>query len=290
MRGRRNGRVLAFAAAAVIVACGAPTPGAGGPRAPAGSLFAAAPDLESPLPLPLTEISGLATGPDGRVWGHNDERGVITAIDPATGATGARFAVGDPAMAGDFEGLAIVGDGTFYLVDSAGLLTRFSPAPGGGHAAADTIDTGLAATCEVEGLAWLRATDSLILACKTMRAPAMRDTVALYAWSIRDGALGRDPWLALPATRLARAAGVEGFHPASVEIDPATGRVILIAGRERAMAEIDPASGAILSARALGDRHPQPEGSAILADGALVIADEGPRRGGARFTRYPRVP
>ena len=61
---------------------------------------------------------------------------------------------------------------------------------------------------------------------------------------------------------------------------------MVLAAQENAMVELD-AEGQVLAARRLGARHRQPEGATILADGALVIADEGARLG--QMTRYARI-
>lgn len=147
------------------------------------------------------------------------------------------------------------------------------------------FDPGLADTCEIEGLAYLAAEESLILACKRNHVREMRDTVSLYAWPI--GAAAAAPWRTAPEAEIAHAAGVERFRPSAVEIDAASGRIILLSATDNAMAELA-ADGALLAARELVGEHPQPEGAAIMPDGALVIADEG---GDARaaLTRYPRA-
>ncbi|HWA62748.1 MAG TPA: hypothetical protein VG939_15310, partial [Caulobacteraceae bacterium] len=111
--------------------------------------------------------------------------------------------------------------------------------------------------------------------------------VALFAWSPRTPEAPARPWLTVPAAPLAQAVGARAFHPSSLEIDPVSGRLILLAARENAMVELD-AHGDLLAARGLGRHHRQAEGATILADGALVIADEG---GDARalITRYARA-
>src|SRR5690606_17400976 len=91
----------------------------------AGSL-AARYDFERPsgrfeLPGRLDEISGLASTPGGRLFGHDDERALVNEIDPATGEVGKRFSAGDPPLTGDFEGIAVVGE-RFFLVTSVGIL------------------------------------------------------------------------------------------------------------------------------------------------------------------------
>lgn len=276
--------------ALAIAACGAPAPVEGAARpALQASLFGAEPAGQAPLPNPLREISGLAVTADGRLLGHNDERAVVRQIDPASGAITKSFALGDPVVKGDFEGMAIADTGDFYLITSTGTLYRFREGADGQTVPFTTADTGLADDCEIEGLAFRRAPASLIVACKAMLARSMRKTVAFYSWSLEAGALDPAPWRTFPEDALGRAAGVEKFHPSSVDIDRATGRLVVLAARESAMVELG-SDGAILAGRRLGAGHAQAEGAAILPDGALVIADEATEGAGAHITRYPRRP
>jgi uncharacterized protein YjiK len=274
-------------AAAALLALAACSPhSAPAQTAPGGaSLFAEAPDLQWRLPDRLREISGLAVAPDGRLFGHDDETAVIYEIDVADGRLVKAFALGDPVETGDFEGLAITSDGAFWLVTSRGRLSRFHEADDGAHVAYERFNTGLDDVCEIEGLAYLAAEESLILACKRNQARDMRDTVSLHAWRI--GADAATPWRALPESEIAAAAGVRSFRPSSIEIDAGTGRIILLSANDNALAELS-ADGALVAARSLSSAHPQPEGIAVLRDGALVIADEA---GSARpvISRYPRA-
>jgi uncharacterized protein YjiK len=271
-------------AGALLAACG----GEGSPVTRRvdveGSLFALAPDQQWALPDNLREVSGLAASPDGRVFAHNDERAVIYEIDFESGRFTKSFSLGDPARTGDFEGLAIAPDGAFWLTDSRGQLYRFREGADGAHVEFERFDTGLRDTCEVEGLAYLAAEESLILACKQNEARDMRDSVALYRWPFSGEA---ELWRRLSEPDLAQAAAIGHFRPSSIEFDGRTGRIILISANDAAMVELD-SDGALLSARELEGPHPQPEGAAILPDGSLLIADEG-GDGQARLSRYPRA-
>ncbi len=281
-----------LAAALALGACGASEgEAASEARAASGapgrgaSVFAHEPDRRWRLPPRLREISGLATTPDGRLFGHDDEVGVLYELDIENGALVKAFALGDPVVRGDFEGLAITPEGDFYLVGSTGRLYRFREGEDGAHVAFATLDTGLRDTCEIEGLAFAPAERSLIVACKTNHARATRDTLALYAWSIRDERLA--PWLATPAAPLAEAVGTDGLRPSGIEIDARSGRTVLLSARGPALLELD-REGALLAARRLGRLHVQPEGATVLPDGSLAIADEG-RLGRALLSRYPRA-
>lgn len=252
-------------------------------NAPLGALFAAEPDQVWRLPNRLRELSGLAATSDGRLFGHDDERAVLYELDIARGGIVKAFTLGDTPPAGDFEGLAITPEGEFWLTTSQGQAYRFREGDDGAPVAYEVFDTGLSDICEVEGLAYAPA-DGLIFACKRNLARAMRNTIALYAW--RPGAAPR-LWRSLPEADLTARAGVEHFRPSSLDIDTRTGRLVLLSAREPALAELSP-DGAVLSARALGSVHVQAEGVAVLADGALAVADEA---GDARalLSRYPRM-
>lgn len=267
-----------------LAACADSDPAASQTPPPPGSLFAAAPDAQWRLPHRLREISGIAAAPDGRLFAHDDERAVLYELDAAAGALRKSFALGAPVLTADFEGLAISPDGAFWMTTSDGLVYRFTEGADDSAVAFERFETRLGQVCEIEGLAYLAAEQSLILACKRHHARDMRDTVALYIWSPgRQAAL----WRSLPERDIAAAAGVRSFRPSSVEIDPRSGRVLLLSANDSALAELN-SDGTLAGARALPG-HPQPEGVTLLADGTLIISDEG-GDGRALLSRYPRVP
>lgn len=273
----------ALLALLVLAGCAQPAPSRAQPaNAVPGSVFAAAPDAQWRLPERLREISGLASLPDGRLFAHDDEQAVIYEIDVNAGGLVKAFALGAPPQTGDFEGLAISPDGAFWLTDSRGVVYRFREGADGAHVAFERFDTGLGEICEIEGLAYLPAEESLILACKRNHARDMRDTVSLYAWAFSGRA---ERWRDWPGSAIAAAAGVERFRPSSLDFDTRSGRLVMLSARNAGLVELD-ADGAILAGRALGAGHPQAEGAAVIPGGALVIADEG-RDGRALLSRYP---
>lgn len=270
-----------FAAATLLAAC-SPAP------AGAQSLFAAEPDSQRSLPDRLQEISGLAVAPDGRLFGHNDEIATIYEIDFATGQVVKRFTVGEQPVTGDFEGLTITPDGDFWLTDSEGRLLKFREGADDARVAFERFNTGVGDGCEVEGIAYQASDQSLILACKRLRGgsrASRANASVLRAWSV--GADTARDWGPTGAA-LAAAAGVRSFQPSGLEFDTRSGRLIVISASDGAMAELG-ADGAVLSGRTLGDRHRQTEGVAILADGSLILADEG-GNDQALISRYLRRP
>ena len=98
------------------------------------------------LPGRLNEISGLAFTPDGRLFGHDDERGRVHEIDPGTGEVGKRFDLGEDMVRDDFEGMAIAGE-RFFLISSRGWLYEFREVGDRESAPYRVTDTGVGANC-----------------------------------------------------------------------------------------------------------------------------------------------
>lgn len=219
--------------------------------------------------------------------GHDDEAAVIYEIDLESGAIVKHFSLGEPAVRGDFEGLAIDGDGVFYLITSQGRLYRFREGEARANVPFEAFDTGLATVAEIEGLTFHYGEERLILASKTNFAPVMQATLALYQWAPERPDQPARPWLMAPIEPLAQAVGMSGFHPSGMEIDQRTGRLVLLAGREGGLVELD-RQGEVLASRGLGDLHPHAEGVTILADGGMLISDEG-GKDRAHLTRYDRA-
>jgi len=132
------------------------------------------------LPGVLAEISGLAVTPDGRVFGHNDERAVVYEIDPATGNVLKAFSAGIQGVPGDFEGIAFAG-GRFFLVTSSGLLLELEEGSHGSAMSYRTHRTGLDRLCEVEGLAFDSVRGEFLVPCKEARDGEMKDHLVVFS-------------------------------------------------------------------------------------------------------------
>lgn len=250
--------------------------------------LAAGPEAQWTLPGRLREISGLAATGDGRVFAHDDERGVIYELDHLEGRLVKAFALGDITAADDFEGIAVVED-RLYLVSSNGRLYESFEGEDGERMLFNTYGTGVGRHCEVEGLAFEPADRALLLLCKTPRDPELGESVAIYRWSVDERAMASDSLILI--SRAALTEGIPGnrFSPSGIERHPDTGQYFIVAAREEAIAVVD-ATGEVLSVEALPDRaHRQAEGITFTSEGSLLIADEG-GDGRARLTRYERHP
>jgi len=233
------------------------------------------------LPGRLEEVSGLGLTPEGRLFAHDDERAIVYEVDTSEEDVGKRFQLGDPPVAGDFEGITIVGE-RFFLVTSHGVLYEFREMPDGREAPYRVTDTALGAECEIEGLDYDPASDALLFACKV--AAPDRGTLVVHRIGLAPDAPALTP-LTVDRGQL-RGHGVSrAFAPSAVAVDPATGNIVLLSGATPALLEVD-RSGRVVSGTMLSpDRHRQPEGLAFGADGTLYIADEGDGRE-ARVTAY----
>ena len=231
----------------------------------------------------MREISGLAASGSGTVFAVDDEQAVIYELDYREGRVRREFAVGNPVLDGDFEGLAVQGS-ALYLMDSSGDLYRSQIGADSQHVPVEKLPTGLESQCEFEGLASSRA--RLYLLCKTLYDTADVQNLTVFAWDTASDRLVSNEQIALPTAEILRSIDKKRWQPSGIAIHPQTGNWFIVAARQAALIETSPA-GQLLSARRLpgDDRHPQAEGIEFTRDARLLIADEG-GKGKARLTMY----
>jgi uncharacterized protein YjiK len=237
------------------------------------------------LPKKLREISGLAMTPDGRLFAHGDEQGIVYQIDYDSGELVKAFALGDPTVQGDFEGIAVQGN-VVYLVTSHGKIYRALEGHDGERVEYEMFDTGLWKQCEIEGLTVDARGQDLLLACKEPRNEALAGVRMIYRWSIQEHHVLEPQSIAIDASAVARRLGTKSFNPSDVTLARTGGHMIFVAARQQALVETD-ANGTVVAALRfpLADRHRQPEGLAIAPDGRMIVADEG-GKGRARLGVY----
>jgi uncharacterized protein YjiK len=245
-------------------------------------------DLERPqsrfhMPGRLDEISGLALTPDGRLFTHNDEEAVIYQVDLSSGSVTDGFRLGETAVKGDFEGIAVVGE-RFFLVSSIGILFEFREAGPGGSVPYRETDTGLGEVCEVEGLAHDAVESALLLACKQNPDESH---VVIHRLPL-DPSRGELPPLRIPQDRIRDAGGSREFNPSAIAVDPGSGHLVLLSARQEQILEIT-ASGEVVSLYRLDkSRHPRPEGLEFGPGGSLLISDEKDKDSAAVTVYTPR--
>ncbi|NBC23017.1 MAG: hypothetical protein GVY21_06030 [Gammaproteobacteria bacterium] len=248
----------------------------------AGRHYPAAGLTQWALPDELREVSGLALSEDGRLFAHGDEQAVIYELDFVSGRAVKRFAFGNPAVPGDFEGIAFVGPRLFLITSSGDLLEGREGAPGE-HVLHRAQRTGLGERCEIEGLDYDPGARALLILCKQARQQELAGAIAVLAWSPETQAPVPDAQMVLPW--MPADGEPEAVNPSALTRS-AAGTLVLAAARQGMLIEVDARAGTIHPIRLADDgRHPQAEGIALAADGTLLVADEG-RRGRGRLSAY----
>ncbi|HEV8598683.1 MAG TPA: SdiA-regulated domain-containing protein [Gemmatimonadales bacterium] len=237
------------------------------------------------LPQSLSEVSGLAITPNDRLLAHGDEQGRVVEIDYRRGTVLKQFLVGSPPVRADFEGITVAGN-AIYLLASNGKLYEFREGADGARVRYAVHDTHLGQECEFEGVAFEAASNSLLLACKTVGKKSLRGFLVIYRWKLVGGSAARLSEFKVPLNRIIGSRNWKGFHPTDISVDPSSGNYVLVASPEKALVELTP-QGEVVSAGPLPGRHTQPEGLAITKDGILIVGDEGRQQRGA-ITLYRR--
>jgi uncharacterized protein YjiK len=233
------------------------------------------------LPKKLAEVSGAALSADGRLFVQDDSHARVTEIDYRSGKFVKSFDLTPDPGPVDFEAITVAGD-KIVLLTSKGVLYEVSEGKDDEKVPYRTMETGLEAKCEFEGVAFDSASSSYLLACKVVLEKALERAVLVYRWKP-----GGNPTRITVPNGAIKLLGTKVMNPSDITVDPKTGNYFLISGREKVIVEITPA-GAVVSAHELTGNHPQSEGIAITKDGLLIIADESGGKGSAAITVYKK--
>ncbi len=231
------------------------------------------------LPGKLREISGLALTPDQRLLAITDEEAIVFEYDYDNGRLVKAFALGDPTLRGDFEGIAVLHD-TVWLMNSKGDLYSAKEGDDGERVEYEKHKFEFKDDCELEGLAADESRDALILVCKDAKKKKDR---LIFEWSMdTDSRKFR-----LPEAEIAASLGTNRVHPSGIEVDPGTGNLLVVAARENVILALS-RDGDFLGVIMNLDKslHRQAEGITVTSDGRLLIADEAANET-AMLTIYP---
>lgn len=237
--------------------------------------FAAEVSRQWKLPDKLNEISGLATTTDGRLLAVADEAAIVYELDYEKGRLVKAFALGDPAVRGDFEGIATLEE-RVWLVTSDGLLYEAAEGVDGERVVYEVHRTDVGRSCEIEGLTARQAGGALLLLCKNLRRGSELDGLAIFVWSPAERRVLHAETIMLPDRRIVNELRDPRLRPSGLAVDGHSGNLLIVAARPGAVIEMT-ADGTFVAAAELrsGARHRQPEGIEVLSDGGLLIADEG---------------
>ena len=223
------------------------------------------------LPGQYREVSGLAAFGDSAVLIHGDERARVGVFDLARAEVTREFQP-EKTLTEDFEGIAHVEDG-IALMSSEGRLfmaTRFDSVP----LNFKETDTELGRFCELEGLAWESESRVLLLPCKTQKDPRLLDALVVFRWSLDHRPLADPTQLMVLPPALRRALGTTLFRATAIDVDPVTRHLLVLSSAPVVVVELDLEGHVLGSARLDRNRHPRPEGIAVVGK-LLLIADEG---------------
>lgn len=231
------------------------------------------PDTTWALPHALAEVSGLAYLPGRGLLAHNDERGALFLLDPATGRVLGTWPLqGRPAD--DFEGIAVAG-GAVFLQSSTGRIYRMAIPQGSPQPLRyQVVDSGLAGECELEGSAYDPAARVLLLPCKTVRRRAKDVALRIFRWDAVDGRLAEPAWVEVSSRALGRVSPWASFNASAIEVVPGGDHLLVLSSRQLGLVELT-FDGAVVGTKRLDGRsHRQPEGLTLTSKGDLLISDE----------------
>jgi uncharacterized protein YjiK len=230
------------------------------------------------LPKRLREISGLAVSSDGRLFAHDDERGIVYQLDAMTGSILKSFYLGRTLVNDDFEGIAIA-DTRFFLVSSDGNIYEFPEGVDGGRVEYRVYRTTLSKSNNVEGLCFDPDTGTLLLACKGNPGKGLKRSRSVYSFSLDTHTMLPQPRFVFARDRIEKNTRGNSFQPSAIERHPRTGNFFLLAAQGQSLLEVAPDGRIITQHTFAKGMHPQAEGLTFLPNGDMLISDEGESRG-----------
>lgn len=266
-------------------------------------------DLESPtlvtiLPKQLDEISGLSISSCGqKILAVQDELGAYFQLDLSTGEVEAAV---DFWKDGDYEGIEMVGP-DIWVVKNTGTLYQISK-PGTAEQTVTKFNGFLGSDNDVEGLAFDKLNNRLLLACKSHVAGTI-EVRSVFAFDLATQTFAPRPVFSIG--RFAMRAYLDQcpksrkhdkitsfindreqyeLGPSAIAIHPQTGQIFITSSAGKLFIILS-AEGKIQHVRRLEkDFFPQPEGLAFEADGTLLVSTEAKKGAPARIYRLPYQP
>ncbi len=244
--------------------------------------------IEIKLPHQLNEISGICFTDDGKLFGHNDEKGVVYQIDTKTGKIIKAFQLGKIGVEADFEDIAIIKD-NFFLISSKGVLYEFNEGKNLQKVDFKVIDLGFSSKFEIEGLCYDKNSKSLLIASKEYPGKHYKGYRAVYSYSLRKKKTDKTPRFLIPLKELKKEFDIKDFYPSAITQNPYNGNFYILSAKGRpAIIEID-SNGKLIDGKKLSSKkHRQPEGIAVSKDLKIFISDEGAGKS-AKITVYKKM-
>ncbi|MCK9281027.1 MAG: SdiA-regulated domain-containing protein [Melioribacteraceae bacterium] len=218
----------------------------------------------------LNEISGITFSDVGDLFCHTDEVGIIYQLEINTGKIIKKFYIGESLLKADFEDITFA-NGFFYLVSSSGAILKFKEGKDNEKVQYERFVTPLSSKNDIEGIAYVHQSNSLLLACKESPGKKLKGVKAVYRFSLDDNKLINDPFILIKENEL------NGFFSSSFKssaiISMNNGNLLILGGKSIGLVEISQ-KGQVINKIILNNYHLQPEGIAISKKGILIISDE----------------
>lgn len=250
------------------------------------------PDQTYPMPRKLEEISGLGITEDGEtLLAIQDENGILFFINRYSGEVTDEIDFGED---GDYEGVEMVGS-TAYVVKSSGTVYEVRH-PGTPRQEVEKYNFFLDEDNDVEGLAYDKANNRLLLACKAKAGheKSYKHQKGIYAFNLKTKTLGEEPVYLISLDSINRyletAPAIRklekimeffdpnqdfGFSPSAIAIHPLTGDIYVTSSVGKLLLVLNP-QGQTLHIEKLSKKvHPQPEGLCFDAIGTMYLSNEG---------------
>ena len=250
------------------------------------------PDQTFKMPKILEEISGLGISENGEALvAIQDEDGKLFFINRYSGEV---FAEIDFWKDGDYEGVEMVGS-TAYVVKSSGTVYEVKD-PGTPRQEVEKYNFFLDEDNDVEGLAYDKANNRLLLACKAKAGheKKFKHKKGIYAFSLETKTLSEEPayFVSLDSINnyLEKSPNIRklekiveffdpdedfDFSPSAIAIHPVTGNIFVASSVGKLLLVLNP-GGQIMHIEKLSKKvHRQPEGLCFDPDGTLYVSNEG---------------
>ena len=258
------------------------------------------PDVKAELPSELQEISGLAYVDDGVVAGIQDENGIVYLIEITTGEINKRIQF---EKKGDFEGIAIV-DTTFWALKSKGDLIRIEPGK-----EKEVFKTPLKGKNNAEGLVYDKMNNRLMIACKgspTHSDLDIKDVKSIYVFELPNNRMLDDPVFMIKVAeidsilklsriektwaKLSRSIGSNNsdlqFKPSAIAIHPLSRHYYILSAKPGMLIKLDKFGSIIGFTKLPTKLFKQPEGICFDEDAAMIISNEGGKKGKANLLKF----
>lgn len=225
------------------------------------------------LPSFLFEVSGISYIGDNRIAAEQDESGTIYIYDLLKKGVVDTLSYNE---AGDYEDIAYVGEGRYYLLKSDGTLIEYNSSTKDVYRY--TLSTGAKNN---EGLAYDFLANSLLITTKSKagKGKSFKDERYIYSFDLQLKTLKDEPFFVINIKDVH--AYFNGgtsdikFRPSAIAIHPITHNIYIISAVDQVLAVFD-RSGKITEAIKLNEKlFYKPEGMAFADTSNLLIANEG---------------